>query len=87
MVNIASSSFIKLEDQLQCTELWDTASQSARTGTKGAFVGLAPPLPSLLNVIDLESEKTVRIQKQLHAFADCTLPTQNTTQRDLYPPP
>ncbi len=50
-------------------------------------MGLAPPLPSLLNVIDLESEKTVRIQKQLHAFADCTLPTQNTTQRDLYPPP
>ncbi len=60
------------------------------------------PLPSLLNVIDFESEsetdKTSTHKKvitclskcqQLHAITDCTLPTKKTlphTQRDLCTP-
>ncbi len=47
MYNIASSSFMKMDDQLQCTELCDTASQCA---------GPSSPLPSLLNVNDLVNE-------------------------------
>ncbi len=61
--------------------------------TRGAFVGLAPP-PQTSYCVPLPLLSPLcwmwliwKVKKQLHAFADCTLPTQNTTQRDLYPPP
>ncbi len=59
----------------------------------GAFVGLAPP-PQTSYCVPLPLLSPLcwmwliwKVKKQLHAFADGTLPTQNTTQRDLYPPP
>ncbi len=77
------------------------SKQGRRQG--GAFAGRAPqtsycappppthtfhPLPSLLNVIDLESEtdKTVHIRTRLHALASVSNCTQSQIAR-LPPPP
>lgn len=76
MVNIILGSFIKLEDQLECPQLWYTISQCARAGTKVAFEGLAappneyPPFPYC--PLPAEREQFWRWLHTFVSFSDCT---------------